>query len=355
MGAQKRAYAMTISKYSKVLDLSYNPPLWIRLNSVILTAISSFSTLFILIYAAVSGVSNAEYIAFTASFGILSSTLDSLVGVTRTITRLKPNLEQLDQLFAFSSTQTEGNRYVRSLQGNIDIEDLSFSYSKDIPPCLNHLSLHIRRGEKVAIVGESGCGKSTLLKLMIGLIQPTSGSIAYDGLPLSSFNLRSFRKRVGSVFQFSRVFPGTIMENICFCAPESTEEEAWEAAEKAAIAEEIRALPSGMSTEITEDANGGFSGGQLQRLILARVFAQKPSLVILDEATSALDNRSQHHVLSSVYNLPCTVIMVAHRLSTVKNCNRIIVLKSGKIAEEGDYDTLMSRRGVFYELVKKQQ
>jgi ABC-type bacteriocin/lantibiotic exporter with double-glycine peptidase domain len=148
--------------------------------------------------------------------------------------------------------------------------------------------------------------------------------------------------------------PGTIYSNIAFCPHPVSEEEAKEAAVKADIDETIMQLPLGYDTEISDSNTGGFSGGQRQRLLIARAFASKPAIMILDEATSALDNLSQNRVLESVYKEKCTVIMVAHRLSTVRSCDRIIVLRDGEIAEEGTYDELMELKGVFHELMRKQ-
>jgi ABC-type bacteriocin/lantibiotic exporter with double-glycine peptidase domain len=177
---------------------------------------------------------------------------------------------------------------------------------------------------------------------------------ALDNLPLNTLNLRSYRRNIGAVFQFSKVMPGTIYSNIAFCPHPVNLEEAVEAAVKAGIDETIRELPLGYDTEISDSNTGGFSGGQRQRLLIARAFASKPSIMILDEATSALDNLSQNTVLESVYKEKCTVIMVAHRLSTVRNCDRIIVLRDGGITEQGTYDELMEKEGVFFELMKRQ-
>ncbi len=304
--------------------------------------------------AAATDVGQQEYIAFTASFGLLAGSITTLVSMCNSIVSMKPLHEQLRNLFSSASVE-EGVEYVNELRGEITVEDLHYSYTKSERGCVDGINLHIAEGEKVAIVGESGCGKSTFLKLILGMITPDSGSILYDGKPLATLNKRSLRKKIGSVFQFTRVFPGTVYENISFTAQNVSEEDAWDAAEKAAIADDIRALPIGMETEISEGNGGGFSGGQKQRLMLARAFAQKPSVLIMDEATSALDNISQHAVLESVYKMNCTVIMVAHRLSTVIDCDRIIMFKDGKIEEEGTYSELIARNGSFAELVKKQQ
>ena len=148
--------------------------------------------------------------------------------------------------------------------------------------------------------------------------------------------------------------PGTVFSNISFTPHAVTEEEAWEAAEKACIADDLRKMPLGLDTEISESNSCGFSGGQRQRILIARAFATKPAIMVLDEATSALDNITQKKVLDAVYAENCTVLMVAHRLSTVVNCDRILVMENGKIAEEGTYDELMERGGLFERLVRKQ-
>ncbi len=207
---------------------------------------------------------------------------------------------------------------------------------------------------KVAIVGESGCGKSTLLKIILGVLKPDDGSVFVDRIPLDTVNLRSYRRHIGSVFQFSKVMPGTVYSNIAFCNKPVSREEAVEAAKRADLDETIMKLPLGYDTEISDSNTGGFSGGQRQRLLIARAFASKPGLMILDEATSALDNLSQDRVLDAVYEETCTVLMVAHRLSTVRNCDRIIVLKDGKIDEEGTFNELMEKEGTFYELMRRQ-
>jgi ABC-type multidrug transport system fused ATPase/permease subunit len=185
-------------------------------------------------------------------------------------------------------------------------------------------------------------------------LRPDSGGVFVDNTPLDTLNLRSYRRHIGSVFQFSRLMPGTIYSNIAFCPHPVSLEDAQEAAAKAAIDDIIDNLPLKYDTEISDSNSGGFSGGQRQRLLLARAFASKPDLMILDEATSALDNIAQSKVLESVYKEKCTVIMVAHRLSTVIDCDRIILLKDGHIAEEGKYDDLMALRGDFYELMRRQ-
>ena len=274
--------------------------------------------------------------------------------MARATINAQPIIEQLRQLFQYEKVSEKNTLYVRKIKGDIKIQDLSFSYGEGTKGCISQLNMHICPGEKVAIVGESGCGKSTLLKLLLGIITPSEGQIIYDDNPISTLYKRSLRKQIGSVFQFSMLFPGTFRENISYLSGDIEEEKIWEACRKAAIEDYIRSLPMGLDTEITEGNGGGLSGGQKQRLLLARVFAQNPQLMILDEATSALDNKTQAAVLKSIYETQATVIMVAQRLSTVVNCDRIFVFKDGRICESGTYQELLAMNGVFTELVSKQ-
>lgn len=217
------------------------------------------------------------------------------------------------------------------------------------------MSIHVRSGERVAIVGQSGCGKSTLLKVLIGLENPSEGVVSYDGRPINTLNLRSLRRRIGSVFQFSRVCPGTITDNVMFGSSEKYDEEkVWAALDKAEIGDYIRSLPMKLDTEISESISCGFSGGQRQRILLARAFIDDPKVLLLDEATSALDNVTQTRVMENICNMKSTVIMVAHRLSTVVDFDRIIMLENGVVAEEGGYQELIDKGGRFAELVRKQ-
>jgi ABC-type multidrug transport system fused ATPase/permease subunit len=195
-----------------------------------------------------------------------------------------------------------------------------------------------------------------MLKLLLGMETPQEGTISYDGKPIQTLNLKSLRKRIGSVFQFSKVFPGTIASNVVFGAGRKvSDEEIWDAVDKAAIGDYIRTLPMKLDTEISESNSSGFSGGQRQRLLIARALIKKPRVFILDEATSALDNLTQARVLESISHLNCTIIMVAHRLSTVTGFDRIVMLEDGVIAEEGSYSELMEKNGRFARLVSKQQ
>ena len=216
------------------------------------------------------------------------------------------------------------------------------------------MSLKIKEGEYVAIVGKTGCGKSTLVRLLLGFESPEKGSIYFGNKNIENIDLSSLRRHIGVVMQSGGLFQGDIYSNIVISAPELDLDAAWEAAEIAGIDDDIRAMPMGMSTLIAE-GQGGISGGQKQRLMIARAVAPKPKILIFDEATSALDNVTQKKVSEALDKLGCTRIVIAHRLSTIKNCDRILVIDQGKIIESGKYDELIEKKGFFAELVERQR
>lgn len=353
-GAEKRAFARWGNLYAQNARLTYNPPAFIKLNSVISLAISLIGNIVMYAAAVKSGVSVADYYAFGTAYGMVSGAFMSLAGMALTIAQIKPILETVQPFFNTVPEISEGKEVITRLSGGIELTNVSFRYNENMPLILDNMSLKIRPGQYVAIVGKTGCGKSTLMRLLLGFEKPQKGAVYYDGRDIERIDLKSLRRRIGVVMQNGKLFSGDIYSNIVISAPWLTQSDAWDAAEKAGIAEDIRRMPMGMNTIISE-GSGGISGGQRQRLMIARAIAPKPKILMLDEATSALDNLTQKRVSESLDSLKCTRIVIAHRLSTIKQCDRILVLDGGKITEDGTYDELIAQNGVFAELVERQR
>ena len=353
-GAEKRAFARWGNLYAKSADLEYGPPAFIELNSVISLAISLVGTIVMYVLAVESGISVADYYAFSTAYGMVSGAFMSLAGIALTAAQIKPILTMVKPFFDAVPEVSDGKQVLTRLSGGIELNNVSFGYSENMPLVIDDLSLKIRPGQYVAIVGKTGCGKSTLMRLLLGFEHPKKGAIYYDGKDLEKIELRSLRRRIGVVMQNGKLFQGDIYSNIVISAPRLSRQDAWEAAELAGIADDIRSMPMGMDTMISEGA-GGISGGQRQRLMIARAIAPKPKILMFDEATSALDNITQKKISESLDSLKCTRIVIAHRLSTIKQCDRIIVLDKGKIIEDGKYDELIEKNGFFAELVSRQR
>ena len=353
-GAEKRAFAKWGRSYAEVSELIYNPPILLRANGAITTAISLVGTIVMYYLAVQTSVTPSEYIAFNAAFGAVSAAFASLTGVALSVAKIRPILEMAEPILKTEPESAENKTMVTKLGGNIELSNVYFRYTPNMPYVVNGMSLKIRAGEYVAIVGSTGCGKSTLVRLLLGFETPEKGAVYYDGKDIAGLDLRSLRRRIGTVTQDGSLFQGDIFSNIVISAPQLSLDDAWEAAELAGIADDIRAMPMGMQTLISE-GQGGISGGQKQRLMIARAVAPKPKILIFDEATSALDNKTQKQVSDALDALKCTRIVIAHRLSTIKNCDRILVLEGGKILEEGSYDELIAKNGFFAELVARQR
>lgn len=353
-GAEKRAFARWGKLYAKKAKMLYNPPAFIKYSAVISTLISLAGTFVMYYMAVVSEVSVADYYAFNTAYGMVSGAFMSLAGVALTIAKIKPILDMAKPIMDAVPEVSEGKQVITRLSGGIELNNVSFRYNENMPYVVDDLSLKIRPGQYVAIVGATGCGKSTLMRLLLGFETPQKGAVYYDGKDLASIDLKSLRRRIGTVMQNGKLFQGDIYSNIIIAAPQLTMDQAWEAAELAGIAEDIRRMPMGMHTMISE-GSGGVSGGQRQRLMIARAIAPKPKILMFDEATSALDNLTQKKVSQSLDGLKCTRIVIAHRLSTIKQCDRIIYLEKGHIVEDGTYEELIAKNGKFAELVARQR
>ena len=353
-GAEKRAFAKWGNLYAKEAALTYDPPAFLRLNGVITTAITLIGNLVMYYFAVQSGVSVADYFAFNTAYGMVSGAFTSLASIALTVANIKPVLDMVRPILQAQPEIAEGKKVIERLSGGIELNNVTFRYREDMPAVVDNLSLKIRPGQYVALVGATGCGKSTLLRLMRGFEQPQKGAVYYDGRDLAGIDLKSLRRRIGVVMQNGKLFSGDIFSNITISAPWLTLDDAWDAAELAGIADDIRRMPMGMHTIISEGA-GGVSGGQRQRLMIARAIAPKPRILMFDEATSALDNLTQKKVSESLDQLKCTRIVIAHRLSTIRQCDRILYLEGGRILEDGTYDELIEKGGKFAELVARQR
>ena len=353
-GAERRAFAKWGRLYAEDAKLTYDPPLFLKAGNVITLGISLVGTIVMYAAAIKSGVTVAQYYAFDSAYGMVNAAFMAVAGIASGLAQIKPTLEMARPIMEAIPEASEEKRVVTRITGGIELNNVTFRYSDDMPPVLDDLTLKIRPGQYVAVVGKTGCGKSTLMRVMLGFETPQKGAVYYDGRDLKTVDLKSLRRRIGAVMQNGRLFTGDIFSNITISAPWLTLDEAWEAARIAGLADDIERMPMGMHTLISE-GQGGISGGQRQRLLIARAVAPKPRILMFDEATSALDNVTQKQVSEALDRMKCTRIVIAHRLSTIRRCDRIIVLDRGKIVEDGSYDELIARGGAFAELVARQR
>lgn len=353
-GAEKRMFSRWAGLFAKEAELTYNPPTFLKINSVISMAIGLIGTLVMYSVALANNVSLPDYLAFNTSYGMLSAAFMQVSSIALTVATIRPILKMIEPILKTTPEVSEGKEVIENISGGIELQNVSFKYGENLPNVIDNLSLNITPGQYVAICGTTGCGKTTLMRLLLGFERPQRGGIFYDGKNINNVDIRSLRHNIGCVMQNGGLFQGDIYSNIVISAPWLTVDEAWAAAELAGIADDIRNMPMGMYTVIQE-GSGGISGGQKQRLMIARAIAPNPRILLFDEATSALDNITQKKVSESLDSLKCTRIVVAHRLSTIKQCDRIIVLEKGHIIEDGTYEELLAKGGAFAQLVERQK
>lgn len=352
-GAEKRMFGKWARQYKEKAKLLYDPPLLIKFSPIISVIFTTGGLLLLYYTAALTNVSSGVFIAFSASYALVSSSILGLSHITQTIATIKPIMELVAPILQTEPEIEENKKTIQRLSGGIELNHISFKYEEDGPLILNDINLKIKPNQYIAIVGKTGCGKSTLVRLLLGFEKPDAGVIYYDGQDLSKLDIKSVRRNIGVVMQNSKLFAGSIYSNIVVSAPHLGLDDAWKAAKIAGVEEDIKNMPMNMHTIISE-GSGGISGGQKQRLMIARAIAPRPKIIMFDEATSALDNITQKQVSDSLNALKCTRIVIAHRLSTIKQCDRIIYLDKGKIIEDGTYEELVKLNGAFTELVKRQ-
>jgi ATP-binding cassette subfamily C protein len=293
-----------------------------------------------------------NFLAFLSAYGsaqgALLGTCTALLSTLSTV----PLYEQARPILTTEPEVDEAKGEPGQLTGEIALDHVYFRYAVDGPPTLRDLSLRVKPGEFVALVGPSGSGKSTILRLLLGFEQPESGVVSYDDQDLAGLDVQAVRRQIGVVLQNGQLMSGDIFTNIIGSA-RVTLDDAWAASRMAGFDEDIHAMPMGMHTVISEGA-ATLSGGQRQRLMIARAIVQRPSILFFDEATSALDNRTQAIVSANLDRLRATRVVVAHRLSTVVNADRIVVVERGQVVQQGRYAELLAQPGPFAELARRQ-
>lgn len=299
------------------------------------------------------GLSIGSFVGFTTAFGSLSGAMFELSQSFLAVNQAWPMYEMARPVLEALPESTDEAMIPGELTGDIEIDNVTFSYDPSGEPVLSDINLHFSPGEYVGIVGASGCGKSTLLKLLMGFERPQIGKIYYDRQDIDELDKRELRKRFGVVLQNGGLIGGTIYENITITAPNCSKERVEEVVREVGLADDIATMPMGLYTHISEGIST-ISGGQAQRILIARAIAGKPRIIFFDEATSALDNTTQTKVMETLSSLEATKIVIAHRLSTIAGCDRIIVMDKGRVIEEGNYDELMEKHGRFYELALRQ-
>lgn len=311
--------------------------------------------LFVCVILCIKGyVSIGEVVLFQSLFSSISASVLSLVNAFPSLTAGKEAVRSLSEIVCATDIETDdGDIPVPEIYGDVQFENVCYHYPNEEKNVVEDFSFHVKQGERIAVVGSSGSGKSTLMNLLIGLLAPTDGRILIDGTPLTDLPLQSYRHFISVVPQNSILFSGTIRENITYGMRRYSEKRLQRAVEDSAVAEFLPSMPHGLDTQVGERGDK-LSGGQKQRVSIARALVRDPRILILDEATSALDNVSEYHVQRAIEKLVenRTTFIVAHRLSTIRNADRIIVMDEGRLVETGTYEELIALNGKFAELDK---
>ncbi len=354
-GAEARAYGRWAERFAeqrrRTLAAQRVANAQTAFNAVygVLTTLALFAMVGL---AAEESLPVGEFLAFNAAFGQFLAAALAMVAVVSSVLSIVPVYERLQPILAEVPETDASKAEPGELAGEIEFSHVSFRYQEDGALILDDVSFRAAPGEFIALVGPSGAGKSTCLRLILAFEKPSAGSIYFDGQDLAALAVQSVRRQIGVVLQHGRPMTGSIFSNIVGASNLGIDD-AWEAARMAGLEDDIRAMPMGMHTVVSEGAET-FSGGQKQRLLIARAIVHRPRIVLFDEATSALDNRTQRIVNKSLERLRATRIVIAHRLSTVQRADRIYVMEAGQVAEAGSFEELMRRGGVFARLAERQ-
>ena len=353
-GAESRGFDKWAGDFSIQKSIDYRLTQLKNRQLVFDAGFSVVSTMFIFAMLSIFGhpIEVGKYMAFSAAFSqfflstvSIGAALTSSLSAIPLFERARPILDALPEV-------ADDKKDPGPIDGSVELSNITFSYEGEGPVVLSNLSFSIEPNEFVAIVGASGSGKSTIFRLLLGFEIPTSGIVFLNNQNLKKLDITAVRKQLGVVLQSGTLMPASIFRNIVGSNP-LTIDDAWRAAEMAGIADDIKVMPMGMQTFIAEGA-GTISGGQHQRLLIARAFAGNPKMILFDEATSALDNETQAIVYDSLNKLKVTKLIIAHRLSTIQNADRILVIDQGRLVEQGKYDDLVNQNGVFADLIKRQ-
>jgi ATP-binding cassette subfamily C protein len=353
--AERRAFAQWAVPFADMKEAFIRGQLGFAAVTSFTAAGTAIGTLALFLGAATlshGSLSGATFIAFNTAFGQVLAATFGLSGVATFLVQAKPLYESAQPVLVAEREVAEVKADPGRLNGAVEVSHVTFRYTSDAPAVLDDVSFSLEPGQFLAIAGPSGAGKSSLIRILLGFESPELGSVRYEGRELDHLDVRAVRRQIGVVTQSVRLLPGDIFRNIVGTRP-LTMDDAWEAAEVAGIADDIRAMPMQMHTFVAEGA-ATFSGGQRQRLLIARAVAAKPRLLFFDEATSALDNRTQSQVAEAIGRLRATRVVIAHRLSTVRHADRILVLRDGRVIQDGTFDELIAQPGDFAELAKRQ-
>lgn len=293
-----------------------------------------------------------DIVMYQSFFNMIIGSVTSILNVYPNLVKGFESLHSVTEVLMSDETEEyKGRQKPESVRGEFKFENVSFQYKDSNRHVLDDFTLKVKPGETVAFVGESGSGKSTILSLIIGFYKPQGGNIWIDGISMSELSMAKYRQSLAIVLQDNILFSGTIRENITYGLPHISDEKVQQAIWMANLQDVIENLPDGLETSVGEHG-GRLSGGQRQRIAIARALVRDPQIIILDEATSALDNLSERHVQQAMEQLMKgrTTFIVAHRLSTVKNADKIVVMKKGRIVESGTYEELLKQKGEFYKL-----